>query len=417
MKGQDIAIVGGGAAGLFAAIWAARMDPKKSIVVLDGAKRIGAKILISGGGRCNVTYYEVDENAFAGSTPAAIRKILRRFDVQQTIDFFRAQGVELKREKTGKLFPVNDRAQTVLNAILNAAESAGVSILTSRRVDTIRRTNDGFLISGNWGQIDAKKIILSTGGKSVPQTGSDGHGYDIARSLGHSCTDQIFPALVPLNLPQSHFLCGLSGISANVEIRVQSTKKSNVKSFQDSMLCTHFGISGPVVLDISRYYIDSLRADPQTKLFINWLPKKSTEEIQTELVQLNRVSISSWIRKHLPERLARELCSYASVEEATPGYRLIRQDRQRFIEAITRMELPVKGDRGFRFAEVTAGGIPLRELNLTTLESRITPGLFICGEICDVDGRIGGFNFQWAWSSGYVAGTSAANLNSQKSAL
>jgi predicted Rossmann fold flavoprotein len=404
----DIAVIGGGAAGLFAAIWAARTDPQKSITVLDGAKRIGAKILISGGGRCNVTHYQVDENAFAGSSPAAIRKILRRFDVNQTIVFFRAHGVELKKEKTGKLFPVNDRAQTVLNAILNAAESAGVSILTSHRVEEVERTKESFVISGTWGQIEAKTMILSTGGKSVPQTGSDGHGYDIARSLGHSCTEQIFPALVPLNLPPSHFLCELAGISANVEIRVQSTKKSNVKSFQDSMLCTHFGISGPSVLDISRYYSDSLQADPQTKLIINWLPQKSLEQIQMELMQLNRASLFSWLRKQLPERLARELCYHAKVDESTPGYRLTRQDRQRFIGAITKMQLPVIGDRGFRFAEVTAGGIPLRELNLNTMESRITPGLFVCGEICDVDGRIGGFNFQWAWSSGYVAGISAA---------
>ncbi len=409
MDSVDIAVIGAGAAGLFAGIWAGRTNPGLSVVALDGAKRIGAKILISGGGRCNVTHFHVDEKAFAGSSPAAIRKILRRFDVDHTIAFFESRGVKLKRESTGKLFPISDSAQTVLEALLRAAESAGVSIRSSHRVFAVSSQNDHFLISGDWGSLAAKKVILATGGKSVPKTGSDGYGYKIASSLGHALTDKIMPALVPLTLPADHFLCKLSGISADVQIKVETGSGHVLKAFSNSLLCTHFGLSGPAVLDISRYYIDAALADPSTALRINWLPEKTTNELHEELQQLNRSTVLYWLRKQLPERLARSLCAQAGIPEDTPGYRLTREQRARLVQQITNMKLPVTGDRGFRFAEVTAGGVPLKELNLNTLESRICPGLYICGEICDVDGRIGGFNFQWSWASGFVGGRSAAD--------
>jgi predicted Rossmann fold flavoprotein len=405
----DVAVIGGGAAGLFAAIWAARKNTNARIVVLDGAKRIGAKILIAGGGRCNVTHHHVDDKAFAGSSPAAIRKILRRFDVNQTISFFQSLDVELKRESTGKLFPVSDRAKTVLDALLHAAQSANVPILTSRRVRSVNGQLDGFLVSGDWGELNAKRVVIATGGKSVPQTGSDGSGYSIATSFGHALTEKIFPGLVPLILPPDHFIRSLAGISADVEMRVRSGSGRTLKSFRNSMLCTHFGISGPVVLDISRYFLDASQNNSDTELTVNWLPDKSMQQTEKELQELNRSSVLSWIRRNLPERLARSLCEYSGVSGETPGYRLTRDDRIKLSQFLTQMKLPVIGDRGFQYAEVTAGGVPLKELNLTTMESRLCPGLYLCGEICDVDGQIGGFNFQWAWASGYVAGTSVVS--------
>jgi predicted Rossmann fold flavoprotein len=404
----DVAVIGGGAAGLFAAIWTARKTPDARIVVLDGAKRIGAKILIAGGGRCNVTHHHVDEKAFAGSSPAAIRKILRRFEVDQTVAFFQALGVELKRESTGKLFPVSDRAKTVLDALLRAAESANVAILTSHRVRSVSGKKDDFWVSGDWGQLLAKRVVIATGGKSVPQTGSDGSGYSIATSFGHALTEKVFPGLVPLILPPDHFIRALAGISSDVEMQVRSGSGRTLKNFRNSMLCTHFGISGPVVLDISRYFLDASQSDPATELTINWMPDKSMQQTQQELQQLNRSTVLSWIRHYLPERLARSLCEHSGVSGDTPGYRLAREDRIRLGQFLMRMTLPVTGDRGFQYAEVTAGGVPLKELNLSTMESRLCPGLYLCGEICDVDGQIGGFNFQWAWASGYVAGIGVA---------
>lgn len=407
-ENTDIVVIGAGAAGLMAAITGRRTNPDCRVLALDSAKRIGAKILISGGGRCNVTYHKVDEKAFAGSSPAAIRKILRRFPVCDTIKFFTEMGVDLKREETGKLFPVTDRAQTIIDALLFAAHSAGVEVLTTRRVEAVEKTGTGFRVSGDWGSMDARRVILATGGMSVPKTGSDGHGYLIIRSLGHTTTPQIFPGLAPLLLPPDYPLCRLSGISADVELQLRSGTGRLIHSFCGSLLCTHFGLSGPVVLDMSRYYLDALTSDSGAALFVNWLPEKSQEQIETEWKHHDRRNLRARLQEELPERLVLALCDEAQVDPPTALYRLTREERRRIVGVLSRMKLPVTGNRGFRYAEVTAGGTPLRELDLNTLESRVCPGLYLCGEICDVDGRIGGFNFQWAWASGYVAGLSAA---------
>lgn len=405
-KNADVVIIGAGAAGLMAGIWAGRTDPNRSIILLDGARKLGAKILISGGGRCNVTHDQVDESAYAGSSRNAIKKVLRRFDVPQTIEFFRELGVELKREETGKLFPVTDSARTVLQALLAAVEKANVQIRHPYRVDTVEKTGKGFCVRGVWGHINARYVVLATGGKSLPRSGSDGHGYEIAKSLGHRLTPHIFPALVPLTLPKDHFICTLSGITVPATLDLWSGSGKKLISFTDSTLCTHFGLSGPSVLDISRYYLAAKYEDPKTTLTINWLPGKTQEQMDRELQALGSTTLQRYLHTYLPERLARTLCEQAGVEPNTPGHQLTRVLRKTLIHTVTRFPLPITGHRGYNFAEVTAGGVPLAELYLHTMESKVCPGLYICGEICDVDGRIGGFNFQWAWASGYIAGIS-----------
>ncbi len=391
---------------MMAGIWAGRSHPQRSIVILDGAPKLGAKILIAGGGRCNVTHYQVDASAFAGSSRHAINKVLRRFDVSQTIAFFRELGVALKREETGKLFPITDSARTVLNALLTAAQQANVRIHHPCRVEAVAKTGDGFHVRGEWGQIETRHVVLATGGKSLPKTGSDGHGYEIARSLGHSLTPRLFPALVPLILPPGHFIRALSGLSVAAELEVRSGRGKKIISFTNSTLCTHFGLSGPAVLDMSRYYLAAKNDDPDTTLVINWWPEKTTEQLDIELQSLRRISVLKYLRSFLPERLARTLCQQAGVAPGSSGDQLTRLQRTTLTRVVTQMSLPITGDRGYNFAEVTAGGVPLHELYLDRMESRRCPGLFLCGEICDVDGRIGGFNFQWAWASGYVAGVS-----------
>ncbi len=405
-KKADVVIIGAGAAGLMAGIWAGRTDPNRSIIILDGARKLGAKILVSGGGRCNVTHDRVDEYAYAGSSRNAIKKVLRRFDVPQTVEFFRELGVDLKREETGKLFPVTDSAKTVLQALLVAVEKANVQIQHPYRVDTVEKTEKGFCIRGVWGQIDARYVVLATGGKSLPRSGSDGHGYEIAKSLGHRITPHIFPALAPLTLPKDHFICTLSGITVPATLDLWSGSGKKLISFTDSTLCTHFGLSGPSVLDISRYYIAAKHEDPETALTINWLPGKTPEQMDQELQALRSATLQRYLHTYLPQRLARTLCEQAGVDPGTPGYQLTRTQRKALVHTVTRLPLPITGHRGYNFAEVTAGGVPLDELHLNTMESRVCPGLYLCGEICDVDGRIGGFNFQWAWASGYTAGIS-----------
>lgn len=418
----DIAIIGAGAAGLMAGIWAGRTARERGmpmrIVLLDGARHIGAKILVAGGGRCNVTHDVVDESAYAGSSRNAIRNVLKHFDVSRTIEFFREIGVELKREESGKLFPVTDDARTVLDALLNEAGRVGVELRHPWRVQSIERAAEGFVIRRSVEPADdvisAKRVILATGGKSLPKTGSDGAGYELAKLLGHSITPRVFPALVPLTLPKEHPLCGLSGISAVATLEVRSGSGKRLATFTDSTLCTHFGLSGPGPLDISRYLIDARFDDRDASLHLNWLPTESVESFDRSIVDLSRaknaISGGRLLRERgLPARLAEALCHVAGVDPSAPLHQLTRERRRALANAVTDMGVPISGDRGFAHAEVTAGGVPLGELKLQTMESRLTPGLHIIGELCDVDGRIGGYNFQWAWSSGYVAGRAATD--------
>jgi len=403
----DIIVIGAGAAGLMASIQAARANPHASILVLDGARKLGAKILIAGGGRCNVTHDHVDERAFAGSTPPAIRKVLRRFDVKATVEFFEEIGVTLKREETGKLFPTTDDARTVLNALLDEVRGRGVTIAHPRRVAAVH-TGEDFIVSGDWGEAQASRVIIATGGMSIPKSGSDGFGYALVRALGHATTGLFTPGLVPLMLPRGHFLCALSGVTLPAAIELRSGTGKRLVSFTDSTLLTHFGLSGPSVLDISRYYLHARHADARATLIANWLPGTSAEALDGELQALGGVQVGTFLRTRLPERLARALCEHAGVDASLRGDQLKREMRRTLVNAVTGFVLPVTASRGYNFAEVTAGGVPLSELRLETMESRVCPGLYLCGEICDVDGRIGGYNFQWAWASGFVAGDSAA---------
>lgn len=373
----DVAVIGAGAAGLMAAIFAARGGAR--VVALDGAKRLGAKILISGGGRCNVTHDVVHASDFNGSRNA-IAKVLRTFDVPATIDFFASLGLTLKREESGKLFPTSDKARTVLDALLRAAE--GVEVRTDYKVARVER---GFVINDS---LHARKVILAAGGRSVAKTGSDGSGYELARSLGHTVTPT-FPALVPLVLPKEHPLTMLSGLSVDAELVVRSPSGKVLHRERGSMLFTHFGISGPVVLDISRHWIAS---QPAT-LTASLLPGETFESLDATLLDSTRS-----VRQRLPARLWELLAP----KDTT------RDERRRLIRDLLELPLPVISDRGFEYAEVTAGGVPLSEINTATMQSRVCPGLYLCGEILDVDGKIGGYNFQWAWASGRLAGISVS---------
>lgn len=405
---RDVAVVGAGAAGLMAAIWAARTRPGTRVIALDGAVKLGAKILVAGGGRCNVTHDFVSEDAYAGSSKNAIKKVLKRFDVHETVKFFGQMGVELKREATGKLFPVTDSARTVLEALLRTASDHGVEIAHPRRIESVESSDGGFSLKGTWGKITAKRVILATGGKSLPKSGSDGAGYQIAVALGHTVTPLITPALVPLLLPDGHLLTTLSGISADVRLKLLSGADQTLQTVDGALLCTHFGVSGPAVLDISRYWVRAVHDDPNTSLTVNWLPGENFASVDAQFAQSPKISPLRWLDGRLVDRLSRALCGSAGIDPVTPLGRLTRQERQALSRTLVSFRLPITGTRGFTFAEVTAGGVPLTEIDLKTMESRVCPGLYLCGEICDVDGRIGGYNFQWAWSSGYVAGISAA---------
>ncbi|HVS29867.1 MAG TPA: NAD(P)/FAD-dependent oxidoreductase [Thermoanaerobaculia bacterium] len=395
----DIAVIGAGAAGLTAAIFAGRAGAR--VVALDSAPRLGAKILIAGGGRCNVTHDVVTPEDFNGSRNA-IAKVLRSFPVEETVRWFDVLGVTLKREDTGKLFPVTDRARSVLDALVNAASAAGVEIRTSARVETMR---EGFIVSTTAGQIEASRVILATGGRSVPRTGSDGHGYEMAASLGHTVT-HTFPALVPLVITEPHWFRESSGTSADVQLAVTSSTGRVLARQRGSMLLTHFGISGPVALDISRHWIEARRVDRGARLLVSFLPDSDFESVEHRLLGSARrnpqATVASALRGMVPERILERIAPQKPIAKLT------REERRAAVRNLIELVVPLSGDRGFDYAEVTAGGVPLNEVNLATMESRRRPGLFLCGEVLDVDGRIGGYNFQWAWASGRLAGLAAA---------
>lgn len=410
----DLAIVGAGAAGLMAAIWAGRsaheMHAPLQVVAFDGARRLGAKILVAGGGRCNVTHDVVSERDYAGASPNAVRKVLGRFPVPRTIDYFCEIGVDLKREETGKLFPTTDDAHTVLNALLAEAERVGVRLVFPWRVASIRRESDLFIVErqGEPATLRARRLILATGGMALPKTGSDGLGYALVRSLGHAITPRIFPALVPLTLPKDHWLIALSGITLPTTLELRSSTNKRLAAFTDSTLLTHFGLSGPSVLDISRHFIAARHVDAGARLVLNWLPGERVESLDTKLRDLAKGSAGRFLCERLPERVARALCEHAGIDSSAQAHTLTRERRRALAMLTCETHLPITGDRGFTHAEATAGGVPLSEVHLDTMESRVCPGLHLCGELLDVDGRVGGYNFQWAWASGYTAGVGAA---------
>lgn len=404
----DIAVVGAGAAGLMAAIWAGRASRDLRIVAFDGNKRLGIKILVAGGGRCNVTHHEVTADAFAGGSRNAIKKVLRSFGVDRTVGFFDELGVTLKREETGKLFPTTDDAHSVLDALLGAAHDARVELRHPARIDRIAHADGRFELSGDWGEVSAERVILATGGKALPKSGSDGGGYELAKALGHTITQRVFPALVPLVLDASCVLRELGGITLDARVELRSSTGKRLREFTNSVLCTHFGLSGPGVMDMSRYLTGARFDDPGAHLVMCWLPQESRERAEQELVGLGKRSVGRWVRDKLPERLALAISHEAGIDPTTTGASLTRDARRALLNALFEMRLPVTGDRGYTHAEVTGGGVPLDEISVSTMASRRCEGLYLCGEICDVDGRIGGFNFQWAWASGYLAGTNAA---------
>jgi predicted Rossmann fold flavoprotein len=432
----DIAVIGAGAAGLAAGIFAGEAaqaaGQSRKIALLDSAGKIGAKILVSGGGRCNVTHDEIQLDDFNGSRNI-IRNILATFDEQATVRWFESLGVSLKREETGKLFPVSDSARTVLDALLRRCAELDISVLTQHRVQNIallpdnvgaRRAvplqensqqRDNFLIAHERGVLRARRIIMATGGKSLPRTGSDGSGWKIVQRLGHSITPT-YPALVPLVLPQEMFHAELSGISLPVELSTFADGKL-IDRRRGSLLWTHFGVSGPVVLDASRHWLIAQAGKKSVELRCSFLPGRRFEQVEQLLIDTAaarpRLSLGNALSQYLPDRLAGALIQWAKIDPALPLSQVSREQRRKLVHALTKFLLPVERDRGWNFAEVTAGGVPLSELHLSTMESRVCPGLFLCGEICDVDGRIGGFNFQWAWASGYVTGVSVGNKMSQ----
>lgn len=414
----DLAIVGASASGLAAAIAAGEAardgGAKIRIVLLDGARRAGAKILASGGGRCNVTHERVTPKDYNGGSRNTIRKVLKAFDERRTVEWFAGLGVELKTEPGGKLFPVSDRARTVLEALERRAKELGCETMAQTRVREMSWSEaDGLWRIERAGgpAVLARRAILATGGRALPKSGSDGWGLQWLGRRGHTVVP-VTPALAPLVLradksPAGRFseLMGLT-IEARLEVRAGSGTK--IASETGPVLFTHFGISGPAPMDMSRHWLRAQmeKLDPVLTLGHPALP--DFEAAEKWLLERAGARPGERIAKALGE-LWPQRWAEAMADGLTALGALRREERRDLAKTLVALALPVAGSRGWTFAETTAGGVALGEIDARTMASRVLPSLHLCGEVLDVDGRIGGFNFQWAWASGRLAGRGAVS--------
>ena len=373
--------------------------------LLDGAARPGAKILVSGGSRCNVTNEVVSERDYWGGKRTIVRRVLGRLTVAQTVDFFAELGVRLKPEPTGKLFPVTDRSRDVLNALMTGAQALGVQIRPSTRVVAVAHEAGHFRVNTPADPILASTVVLATGGLSLPKTGSDGAGLQIAQTLGHSVVPTT-PALAPLVLDSTGFHQRLSGVAQDVELTLTENNRV-AERVRGPMLWTHFGASGPAALDLSRHWHRAELEGTQAAVHANFRPGESFEAIEASWTRAAkskpRWTVQTLLAAALPNSAATILAERAELDPATRLADLPREGRRTLVHTITALPLPIVGSRGYNYAEATAGGVALDEIDPASMESRTCQGLFLVGEMLDVDGRLGGFNFQWAWSSGRTA--------------
>ncbi len=406
-------MIGGGAAGLATAIFARREAPVLSIIVLEGARKPGAKILISGGSRCNVTNAVVSEADFSGGPRAIVRRLLRRFTPDHTIAFFRDLGVPLHVEPGGKLFPDSNRSRDVLDALLRELSHVGVPLLSDHRVIGVDRAAPGFRVNTQIGCIGAQHVVLATGGLSLPKTGSDGFGFTLATSLGHSIVPTT-PGLVPLILDggvPSAIHAQLTGVSHDAEIAVWIRDRVAAR-IRGSLLWTHFGVSGPAALDASRHWARAALEGTPPVTTLSFLPGQTFDDVERWLIaqaaDRGRALLRTVLTTVLPASVGPVITTALRLDPDLTFARLTREARRRLSAALTAWVLPVIDTRGYNYAEVTAGGVPLSEIEPSTMESKVCPRLFLVGEVLDVDGRLGGFNFQWAWSTARVAGAALA---------
>lgn len=404
----SVAVIGAGAAGTMAAIFAAAGGAETTL--LERTRDGGRKILISGGGRCNVLPARLDESRFVtDSSPNTLRKIVRSWPLAEQVAFFQEElGIPLVEEvESLKLFPASHKARDVRDGLLTNARQRGVRVLTDTRVTGVSPEGAQWRIAREQAEpllVDA--VIIATGGLSVPNTGSEGFGLRLATQLGHTVHDT-YAALTPLTAEPAPY-GALSGVSLTVTLTARSDARSATAT--GGFLFTHHGYSGPSVLNVSHVAVRSRRESAPARISVQWttLDEAGLEEL---LRPHGTRTLLGAVRTVLPDRLATALLASAGVDASRTLSELPRDERLRVIAMLARGPLPWTGDEGYRKAEVTGGGVSLAEIDPRTMESRLRPGLFLCGEVLDAFGPIGGYNFLWAWATGRAAGRGAAQYH------
>lgn len=417
MEALRLVVIGGGAAGFFGAIAAAKSNPRARVILLEASNQPLAKVRISGGGRCNVTHACFDPKILIQNYPRGEKALLgafTRFQPQDTVAWFAAQGVQLKTEADGRMFPTTDSSETIVNCLLKVAKTAQVELRTQAAVVAVKQlkeqksasenANSGFeILLKSTEKILCDRLLLATG--------SNPTGYKIAQHLGHTI-EQPVPSLFTFNVSDEK-LTQLAGISVNnVKLNLLVAKHPLLEQ-TGSLLITHWGLSGPAVLKLSAWGARALHASNyQATLIINWLPQLSLEELRQKLIACRNDSTKRLIVSHrgvdLPQRLWKYIVSRAGISAENRWSQLSNKNLNQLVQELSQGKYFINGKGVFKEEFVTCGGVNLKQVNFQTMESKLVPGLYFAGEILDIDGVTGGFNFQSAWTTAYLAGTAMA---------
>ena len=399
-------VIGGGAAGVFCAINAARLNNRLQVTVLEKSSKLLSKVKISGGGRCNVTNHISDPDIFSNMYPRGnrfVRKAFYQFFNSDTIEWFESRGVKLHAEKDGRMFPVTNNSQTIIDCLMKEANLYGVQFMMQCSVSQIIKSEKKWNLSLSDGRVmKADAICMASGGGNKPEH------FQIIQSLGHSIQSPV-PSLFTFNLP-GHPITELMGLSvANATVKIQS---ENLKD-SGPLLITHWGLSGPAVLRLSAWGARMLaEKNYRFTIIVNWLNQEKEEQVRLLFQQLRiqngSKKISASCPYELPQRLWNFLLTHSEIEEECRWADLPQKKQNRLIGLLVGHEFKVEGKSTFKEEFVTAGGVDLKEINVATMESKLEEGLYFAGEVMDVDGITGGFNFQHAWTSGFVAATAIA---------
>lgn len=387
MEYCDVLIIGAGAAGLMCAIEAAKR--RRKVIVLDHSERIGRKILISGGGRCNFTNIHAAPNSFVSQNPHFCKSALAQYTPQDFIELVKRHRISFHEKKLGQLF-CDDSAQRIVDMLLNECHRAGSEIRVGCKTESVK--NSGcFVVKTDRGNFSAASLVVATGGLSIPKIGATGYGYELARQFGLNVIKPV-AALDGFNLSDEelHGFRELSGVSVDTIVSCGGA------AFRENILFTHNGLSGPASLQASLYW------EPKMPISINLLPDKDVISwLESKRHEKPKTSIKNVLSELLPKRFAETFCNYSSLKE-----NLSEQSLKDLSDKLQNWQIFPKSTVGFRKAEVTKGGVDTNELSSKTMESKKVEGLYFIGEVVDVTGQLGGYNFQWAWASGFVAGQS-----------
>jgi len=401
----EIAVIGGGASGLMAAITAKKSG--KEVIILERKDRILKKVLITGNGRCNITNVNANISNYFGKNISSVENILNRFTPQDTMDFFNELGIVCNEENRGKVYPLSGQASSVVDALRFEAEKLGIKIETEFYVRKIEK--DGFkfkIYSEDKKKIEAGRVILAAGGQSYPELGSNGSGFELAKELGHSVT-KLSPSIVQLKT-EKYQVKGLQGIKTDVAVTAYGDNKK-ICTYDGELLFTDYGISGNVVFNIS--FVMPLYKNVEFE--IDFMEKFDYNELYEMLKERKRIlshlTMENYFNGMINKKLGQFLSKVSGIEKLSkPVKDLNDSDIRKLCTVLKKYRVKILETTGFKNAQVTAGGVSLDEVNIETLESKIVKGLYFSGEVLDVYGECGGFNLQWAWASGHIAGENAA---------